>query len=91
MRVLTFEQITDSRFDENIKELLEQRVQRLEEEFSKLEGVSFEHDNICFYEGDEWSQYRCRCYVKKSTRKITWNDIYRLVNNIKAVPYDFTN
>ena len=34
-------------------------------------------------------QYRANFYVKKKTRKVTWNDIYRLVNTVKAVPYDF--
>jgi len=34
-------------------------------------------------------QYRANFKVKKHTRKVTWNDIYGLVNSVKAVPYDF--
>jgi len=34
-------------------------------------------------------QYRADFYVTKTTRKVTWNDIYKLVNSVKAVPYDF--
>ena len=34
-------------------------------------------------------QYRVGFRVNKTTRKITWNDIYKLVNSVKAVPYSF--
>ena len=34
-------------------------------------------------------QYRANFRIKKSTRKITWNDIYKIVNSVKAVPYNF--
>lgn len=34
-------------------------------------------------------QYRANFRIKKHTRKITWNDIYKIVNSVKAVPYDF--
>ena len=34
-------------------------------------------------------QYRANFRIKKNTRKITWNDIYKIVNSVKAVPYSF--
>ena len=34
-------------------------------------------------------QYRANFYITKRTRKVTWDDIYELVNSIKAVPYKF--
>lgn len=38
---------------------------------------------------NEHIQYRADFWVKKITRKVTWNDIMRLVNSVNAVPYDF--
>lgn len=32
---------------------------------------------------------RANFRVKKYTRKVTWNDIFELVNSVKAVPYNF--
>lgn len=34
-------------------------------------------------------QYRANFRIKKNTRQITWNDIYKIVNSVKAVPYSF--
>jgi hypothetical protein len=42
------------------------------------------------YDSDSYHiQYRVEFLVRKNTRKTTWNDIYGLVNSVKAVPYTF--
>lgn len=39
--------------------------------------------------GKKKIQYRANFKIEKNTRKITWNDIYKLINSVKAVPYNF--
>lgn len=87
-RMLYFEQITDDRFDTDIYNLLEKRVKQIKE-LLNIEGVEVITGNI--YDVDFGTNKQCRCkfYVKKNTRKITWNDVYKLVNSVKAVPYTF--
>jgi len=89
MNILTFEQITDNRFDNNILELLQERVKTIFALFKNIEGIEIKCDEIRQVEFDNNTQYRCRFYIKKRTRKITWNDIYGMINNVKAVPYHF--
>lgn len=87
-RILYFEQITDDRFDTDIYNLLENRVKKLKE-LLNIECVEVSTGNI--YDVDFGTNKQCRCkfYVKKDTRKVTWNDIYKIVNSVKAVPYSF--
>lgn len=92
MRTLCFVQVTDSRLDENPKELLEERIKQLEERLN-IEGVTCTHTDPKFI---DWShteeggyQWRSFFYVKKNTRKVTWNDIYDIVNSVHAAPYEF--
>ena len=100
-RTLYFQQITDDRMDNNILELLKKRVGKLKELLT-IEGVEIKVYNpiLCTFTGRDWSplkqdyidksyQYRSDFYVTKTSRKISWNDIYKLVNSIKAVPYKF--
>lgn len=88
MRILYFEQITDNRFDEDIYNLLENRVKKLKE-LLNIDGV--EVNTSMIYDVDFGTNKQCRCkfYIKKNTRKVTWNDIYKIVNSVKAVPYTF--
>jgi len=95
-RKLYFQQITDSRFmnEEDCLPILNKRIKELKKlldienvnvtvsdpmllEWGKAEGV------------DEHIQYRADFVIEKKTRKITWNDIYKIVNSIEAVPYKF--
>lgn len=104
MRTLYFTQITDDRFDENIKELLEKRVKKIKELLdingveviiSDIEDIYFEGNTIYYedgnvaYQTEPNNQCRCRFQVRKTTRKVTWNDIHDLVNSVKAVSYNF--
>lgn len=90
-RTLTFEQIADSRFGITKGDLLE-RHERLMDLLSKqkpLTIVSEEPKRYVWPDGTV--QYRIRYYIKKEGRKLTWNDVFRLVNSIKPVPYEFTH
>ncbi len=92
IKTLCFTQITDSRFDNNILELLQNRIEKLKELLS-IEGLEV---NMTSPRLVDWSntsenniQYRSEFYITKNTRKISWNDIYKMVNSVKAVPYRF--
>jgi len=93
---LYFQQITDSRFkkEEDCLPVLKERIEKLKKlldieslniivsepkllEWGKAEGV------------EEHIQYRADFIIEKKTRKITWNDIYKIVNSVEAVPYKF--
>lgn len=95
-RKLYFQQITDSRFmnKEDCLPTLNDIVEKLKKlldienlnitvsdprliEWGKAEGV------------EEHIQYRVDFIIEKKTRKVTWNDIYKIVNSVKAVPYKF--
>lgn len=104
MRTLYFIQITDDRFDDDIRNLLEKRVQKIKELLdidgveviiSDIKNVYFEGNTVYHEDGNVAyqtkpnNQCRCRFRVRKTTRKVTWDDIYDLVNSVKAVPYSF--
>ena len=88
MRTLTFEMISDSRFDgQNFREVGKERNDRVRELLGNIDGVELEYDRALRYEFPTCEQVRQRFYVKKTTRKLTWNDIMRIVNSVEAVPY----
>ena len=90
-RVLTFEQITDDRFDNDIERLLKDRISKISEILNHMEGVQCIHSEIRKVTFGDNNQCRCRFHVKKEGRKTTWNDVYKAVNSVKAVPYSFIN
>lgn len=87
-KTLVFQQITDDRFDGNILETLQERVQQIKD-LLRLDGVEVSVSEPRLVEFDTNNQYRVNFEITKTTRKITWNDIYKLVNSVKAVPYKF--
>ena len=93
-RTLYFQQITDSRFTdpENCLPMLEERVKKIKHLLS-IEGVELKIGKPYLIDWTDTSenniQYRVDFMVKKSTRKVTWNKIYGLINSVKAVPYKF--
>ncbi len=91
MRVLTFEQITDSRFCDNPAELLRDRKRAIISKLSNLPGITVKHEVERHIDWPDTSseQYRCRFFVEKSGRKITWNDIYRVINSVHPAMYKF--
>ena len=93
-RTLYFQQITDSRFEpiEKCLPILQERIGRIKE-LLNIEGVSITVEEPYMVDWRNTTenniQYRANFYITKRTRKVTWDDIYELVNSIKAVPYKF--
>ena len=103
-RTLYFEQITDDRHDKNIRELLLSRVELLMELLT-IDGVEvvvsdivdihfnghteYWKDGTVAYITKPSNQCRCKFFIRKTTQKVSWNDIYRIVNSVKPVPYSF--
>ena len=104
MKTLYFEQITDDRFDKDIKNLLIVRIEKLKE-LLNIDGIEvkifpidelhweekeyFKPDGSFSYKTEASNQCRCKFEIIKTNRKITWNDIYKIVNSVNAVPYKF--
>lgn len=89
-RMLHFMQIVDSRFNEN-EELLKERISLISTNLEQLPDVKVTTDRyrkVYFGEPEPGIQYRVDFYVSKS-RSTTWETIMHIVNNVKAVPYDF--
>lgn len=95
-RTLTFEQIASSRNNEGKNALLD-RHNKIMELLTSHESITVKHGDVTenFWDknlirsNEDVTDYRIRYYVKKQGRKITWNDIYKMVNSVKAAPYDF--
>jgi hypothetical protein len=93
-RTLYFQQITDSRFEpiEKCLPILQERINRIKE-LLNIEGVNVKIEEPYMVDWRNTSenniQYRVNFYVTKTTRKLTWNDIYNLINSIKPVSYKF--
>lgn len=92
-RRLTFQYIADSRFNQD-KSYLLKLDEQLKQVLSKYDCLTIEEgqikevhfkDNI---EGDS-KQYRKRYWITKKGRKLTWNDVYKLINSVKAECYEF--
>lgn len=87
-RVLKFQQVTDDRFDKNINELLQSRLDELTNKLD-IDGVEFSYDEPHEVDFRDSKQWRADCTIKKITNDLTWNDIFKIVNSVKAVPYKF--
>lgn len=90
VRCITFEQIVDSRFDDISKG--EKILNDRKNEIIELCGDDFSvyTNKIKFLDwGDDESQYRQRYYIRKNNNNVSWNDLYKIVNSVKAVPYKF--
>lgn len=86
MKKLYFTQITDSRFDENIETLLDERTEKIKS-LLNIDGITVFSGNKRQIDFGTNIQWRIDFIVTKNTRKLSWNDIYRIVNSVKAVPY----
>lgn len=91
MKTLTFTQITDDRFEDNIQDRLLQRVHLLKTALSVLPGVTVKTSGLYDVNFGDSKQARCDFYVEKEGRKTTWDDVYKIVNAVKAVPYNMVN
>ncbi len=83
-RVLYFTQ------KENDYSKLESIHRKLTELISQYEKLKVAHSDI-----KEWkmqnntSIFEREYYIEKEGRKLTWNDVYKIVNSVKAQPYEF--
>lgn len=89
VRVVTFQQIVDSRFDDISKgeEILDDR----KNEIVKLCGNDFSvyTTDRRFVEFDDDTQWRETYYVRKNNNNVVWNDLYKIVNSVKPCRYEF--
>ena len=92
VRTLTFQQISDSRFNGSEFEL-GKLTSGVESALSVLPEVKFQIEELRYLDSSETStkSWRQRFNVQKVGRKTTWNDVYKAVNSVKAVPYDFVS
>lgn len=91
MRTLTFELITDDRFQDYIRRDLQRKIDYLEKRFSNLDGVylKVEKPRLLTFEKDN-KQYRAfGSVVKESNSKYTWNDIMKIINKVYAPVYKY--
>ena len=89
-RTLTFQFINDTRFTDTPKQWVKDKTLELENKFNTLHGVELKQEpirEVIF--NDNVISYRKRFYVNKQNRKITWNNIYEVINSISPQPYDF--
>ena len=89
MATLHFQQIADSRFGEN-EESLNSKIKGVLENLGKLPGVHVDvgKPGSLSFDGNSTAQYRADFWVTKN-RQTTWEQVYRAVNAICAVPYRF--
>ncbi|WP_063664376.1 hypothetical protein [Aliivibrio fischeri] len=88
MRTLTFEQISDTRFSGS-KVKLNNIRNKIIKALNTLDGLIFQIEPPRKLEMNGEASFRQRYFVQKSGRKTTWNDVYRAINSVKPVPYDF--
>lgn len=94
-RTLTFNFITDERFNGTKEELIKMDSELKKKIQRYLSVLNFREEEIRELDWPEremepaHKQWRKAYYIQKLNRKITWNDIYKLVNSIKPVPYKF--
>ncbi len=89
---ITFCQIIDARFKPGTKEALcaslIERLSAIAAALGQLPGVLFGHEPPRFMSWpDGQLQWRADCWTIKP-RGISWDQVFTVVNNIKAVPYD---
>ncbi len=92
MSTLHFQQIVDSRQRGDSKALLDKRVEEIKDKLAALPDVTVRVENprkVYFGPPEPSVQWRVDFYVRKTSRATTWDDIYRAVNSVKAVPYSF--
>ena len=84
----SFQLITDARFG-GTKEQLEEMTQDLEGKISDLGPVCSLISQSSIYELDwgDHKQWRKSYLIRKSSRVVTWDRVFGVINSIKPVPY----
>ena len=84
-----FQMIADSRFTKDIlKEIenLHKKVLSVLGDKNKFD-ISFSDKRYLTFENGKTQQYRITYFVRINKELVKWNDLYGLVNSVKAVPY----
>ena len=88
MRILSFTQIADSRFCDDIKAEIERIDTALWKAFYPYYYVNLNESApyLCEF-ADGTKQLRIDYTLSKNTRKLSWEEAMHKINNVKAVPY----
>ena len=89
-RTLIFELIQDTRFSDTPKGVVSKWTTKIENKLKKLPTVTirtYPTRRVEFADGT--ISYRKKIHVNKETRKVTWDDIYSVINSVKACYYSF--
>ena len=97
-RTLTFTQICDSRFNKteddlkliNTKLLKElNNINGLKVKVDNIRHVEFKKEHNAESEHKHDISFRQNYYTQKNTLKTTWNDIFNIINKVRAAHYSF--
>ena len=89
-RTLMFTQIADSRFDKDLENTINQYKSDIISKLSEIDGVKVHTDKIRDVEFEDGTkQLRQDYFVQKQNNKVSWNDIYAIINSVNARPYKF--
>ena len=98
MRTLQFNVIADSRFQAEPKTAMDYMVEQILRGLNGISGVvAVPRDTrVLSFDGDRKGDpktisYRTMIYVQKTTRLVTWDNIYQIINQTQAAPYSFVN
>ncbi len=98
MRTLQFNVIADSRFQTDLKAAMSYMVGEILRGLNRIPGVVAVPKNfrIFSFDGDRKGDpktisHRTTIHVQKTTRRVTWDDIYGIINQTQAAPYSFVN
>ena len=87
---ISFQQISDSRFKGNTKAKMLKNVKQIVKNLKALPGVTVKVGKprkVVWGPPEPNIQWRVDFYVVKEGRATTWDDVYRAVNKVKAVPF----
>jgi len=94
-RTLKFTQTIGYKHEDETFDTMEQLVHRtdlIEKDLSLLSGVTCTHTRVTrnhFPAPIDGYDLRVTFYVNKANRRVTWDDIYEVVNKINSVYYSF--
>lgn len=98
MRTLQFNVIADSRFQADPQTAMIMMVDKILRGLNGIPGVIAipRNNRVLSFDGDrkgdpKTTSHRTTIHVQKTTRRVTWNDIYGIINQTQAAPYSFVN
>jgi len=93
-KTLFFQQIIDSRYEDCTEDAMFTLAARVAFALNKVSGARIVNQDeprfINWKDYEPCTQFRVDFYVQKD-RRTKWNDIYKAINSVHAVPYKFIN